>query len=258
MKKIAKYVDVWRFIKIYGADRTGTNFTSWMLSHNFNEVIVLQNMLGSKHGAPNKPFDYLLEEWRKKNGDIYRNDKHGGLQCHPWNIHVNVIKKAIAKKKLKFVITFREPYNWVARFSWYYSKPRPEKITDNMDRVEQAVKKRFNPIYSQCLDNLKDEDTIFLKLDYFTKNQVIILDRIQQKFNLTRANYISPLKRFGAGFDHKLRMAKESVEQMKKMKVFKTELSKRCIEYVDKNLDWNVYRQMEQKFTNFLTGGGEK
>ena len=107
-----------KFIKIYGIQRTGTNYAEWLCKNNFKDVNVLRdgNILGWKHG-PAIPFDSIdwtgrtWENSKKIDEDDIQEIVSGYLE-EASNIRDD-LEIANSKNDIKFIFCIRDPYSWL-------------------------------------------------------------------------------------------------------------------------------------------------
>ena len=110
-----------KYIKIYGLQRTGTNYMEWSLNENLKNVNVLKhgNLLGWKHGDPIlvKDIDWSGRNWENTNFP----DK-SAIREKVQNYQIELSKiggkeeiiKASEENRIKYLFCIRDPYSWLA------------------------------------------------------------------------------------------------------------------------------------------------
>jgi len=108
-----------KFIKIYGLQRTGTNYMEWICKNNFKDVHVLSesNATGWKHGSPIsvKDIDWTGLNWddpvKIKKGECKENIAQYLEETLPLK---KKIEEADELNDFKYIFVFRDPWSWFA------------------------------------------------------------------------------------------------------------------------------------------------
>jgi hypothetical protein len=100
-----------KFIKIYGLQRTGTNYVEWLIRENFCNVHVFKegNVLGWKHGEPPKQIDWTGKNWdcQPVKKEIIESYKKSILGLE------KEINKNFYEDNIIYIICTRNPYSWL-------------------------------------------------------------------------------------------------------------------------------------------------
>tara|TARA_Y100000034_G_scaffold105348_1_gene132612 strand:+ start:503 stop:1216 length:714 start_codon:yes stop_codon:yes gene_type:complete len=171
-----------KFIKIYGIQRTGTNYTEWLCKNNFKDVNVLRdgNILGWKHG---KPIDFESVDWSGSNWDDPKhiNDDDVQKQVKGYLIEVTKIRKDLEdannQKDLKYVLCFRNPYSWILS-----KGPRWVGYDRDLLGAIQYWSRKAKE-YCEFYDQNKDISIMFTHWDLIS-DPSYQMKRIQDKFGL--------------------------------------------------------------------------
>lgn len=99
-----------RFIKQYGMQRTGTNWTRAIIEANFQDVRVLVNVLGWKHGLP-EPWPEWIENHLRMHNNGEQIIRAEGLNLE--DVSPSILIDAAVGKKIDHVISIRNPYAYV-------------------------------------------------------------------------------------------------------------------------------------------------
>lgn len=110
-------------IKLFGLERSGTNYLEWLIKNNCQRVRLLTNQLGWKHGVPSKGFCKLLDP----SGLALLPEEESALYSHrSFNdtALTHNIRQIIAAKRLRVVIIVKNPYSWYLSIMRYYRWPQ--------------------------------------------------------------------------------------------------------------------------------------
>jgi len=107
-------------VKLYGLNHSGSHYLSWLLNHNFNNMVVLHSHTGWNHGNIVTEFNWDASKW---NSDPYFKDDlniHGEkLLKEPLNDgtsvseHKDKIQELYNSKTLPILALVRNPYTWL-------------------------------------------------------------------------------------------------------------------------------------------------
>jgi len=97
-----------KFIKIYGLQRTRTNYLQHMINTNFEDCICVSNVSGCKHGYVQTELNWSGENWEESaaNGRIYLEVNMGEIEGKK-----EEFEKAFYNDEIKFLFTFRNFYD---------------------------------------------------------------------------------------------------------------------------------------------------
>ena len=170
------------YIKIYGIQRTGTNYAEWLFNNNFLNTETLKHgcMLGWKHGPPTK---FSEIDWDKGSNCEY----WGNVNCEENKKRVQeYLKEANAKRpdiekarkegRFKYIFCIRDVYSWMTSLGprWTGSKT-PEAAVDYWNRTTREYIDFYN----------KEKDFSFIvKHSDIVKNPSETLLKISEKFKI--------------------------------------------------------------------------
>lgn len=83
-----------QWVKIYGMERSGTNYLKWLLENNLQDVEFTETT-GWKHGEPN------TEEWMSRE-NVTMKDRR--------------LSEAIKDGRLNWIVCSKDPYAWIVSF----------------------------------------------------------------------------------------------------------------------------------------------
>jgi len=110
------------YIKQYGAKRSGTNYTRWLLQENFHGVQVLSEVLGWKHGPHPDTIDWSGADWiDASHGPAAQAEKRRLLA-----MVTDDLRRAAASGELRYVATVKNPYAWWDSYSRFVETKRPD------------------------------------------------------------------------------------------------------------------------------------
>jgi len=204
-------------IRQIGAHRSGTNYCQWLMINNFDDIIFMYSILGSKHFSmpnfyhnvdwvngqfplTNEQMDKIvrqLEEqtagWKKSCGSAtpWACSSNCLEECaYPNPKAVEHIKEAIKTASIKFVMCIKNPY------AWFLSSIK-HKPLKNLSRKEVIGKKisewvALHEEWFQIYEKNKEAFFIF-KYEDVIENTEGMLKRISKKFDLkeTRKKFIN-------------------------------------------------------------------
>lgn len=157
-----------KYFKIYGQIRTGTNYLSTLITNNFLETTVFMNIGGWKHGK-------LIEF----PNNIQLVNKV--VQITKNNIDVDKTIDLFTTKNVNFLVVVKNPYMWINSVSVYKQKEiTSEFIIDNISI--------WNEIYSNYKYYIECDKAYLVKYETLLKEPNEVLDKIMNKFNLTKKN----------------------------------------------------------------------
>ena len=157
-----------KYFKIYGQQRTGTNYLSALIINNFLDTTVFMNIGGWKH-------DKIIEfpnniELVNKVVQITKN-----------NIDIDKTIDLFTTKNVNFLVIVKNPYMWINSISVY----KQEKITREFIIKNISI---WNKIYSNYKDYIECDKAYLVKYETLLKEPNEVLDKIKNKFNLTKKN----------------------------------------------------------------------
>ena len=111
------------FIKIYGLQRSGTNYLEWLLRNNLKDVHVLVDETGWKHGFVPDTIDWGGYDW--SDPDMPLPDKHqfAERRRHRLGGLMEQLVEAVENGELRYCIVSKDPYSWYASYARYTASP---------------------------------------------------------------------------------------------------------------------------------------
>lgn len=96
------------YAKVWGLKRSGTNFLCWLLEENFNDIEVLTEVGGWKHGFKPKEVDWTGLSWV----DSERGDRRQGMNMAK-NRMTPEIRDAFETGAVLDLFAVKDPYAWI-------------------------------------------------------------------------------------------------------------------------------------------------
>jgi hypothetical protein len=162
------------FFKLFGLQRSGTNYIKWLIESNFKEVNVLQNGLGRKHFPPLEKIDWKGKEWNNFCSPKYSNQE------------IKEIYKAYLNDRLFFILAVKDP------FAWFISFLKHIKIEINEENIDKGIKNYINLWNTRNkeflnINNLKEYKKVKLvKYEELICDCPKILEEFRSCFNLEK------------------------------------------------------------------------
>ena len=160
------------FVKQYGLSRSGTNYTRWLIEHNFENVRVLSNIFGHKHlpySAENikLPVDYWLNSEKVKTDLSHK--------------EISEAKKQLLHGEMVHVVTIKP----ILHYLW--SQENRQRLVGSIRQEKDSAKRSRGDTLllrktKSCKDNM-----------YFKRTrEEILLEKIET-YNETNKNYIDKI-----------------------------------------------------------------
>jgi len=180
------------YIKQYGAKRSGTNYTRWLLQENFPGVQVLSEVLGWKHGPHPGTIDWTGADWIDvSHGPAAQAEKQRLLA-----MVTDDLRSAAASGELRYVATVKNPYAWWDSYSRFVETKRPDLAMAPEEGVDlwNSLHTNWHALSRQPLAAMVRYEDLLLDL-------ADALDRIAVRLRLAK----------GGGYRNaKVRMARRS------------------------------------------------
>lgn len=112
-----------RFLKLYGLERSGTNYLEWLLRKNFPELCVLVDETGWKHGAVPAAVDWSGRDWTDPEWDAARTRLYLRRLMARIGSSLEPLQAAVADGEMMFCFISKNPYSWYASFARYRQMP---------------------------------------------------------------------------------------------------------------------------------------
>jgi hypothetical protein len=144
-----------RFVKQYGAPRTGTNALRVLLRDSFPGLEVLMHVLGDKHSAPSRLVATATADWSRSPHELVleaparipaaTSDLADPAQRGEVERLAAPLVRAIRAGHLLTVVSIKDPYAWAASMlrSWVWPPDGPARL--------RAACERFNACYRSWL-----------------------------------------------------------------------------------------------------------
>lgn len=155
------------YIKIHGLMRTGTNYLELLLQKNFENVKVLCNELGWKHGP-------ILDaaDWSEENKRLWNDYRAHWL--------TRSLRRATRNGAIWYCVMVKEPYSWLWSIAKRQRRPAsPVKVSD----VEHWNKRLAS--WTAYCDEHPDK-TMLMRYETLLQDTDVMLGQIEAKFSLTR------------------------------------------------------------------------
>lgn len=147
-------------VKLYGLNHSGSHYLSWLLNHNFNNIVVLHSHTGWNHGEIVTEFNWDASQW---NTDPYFNgdyNDHGNALLKevlnsgkPVTDYKEQIENLYNSKSLPIFVLVRNPYTWLHSYCVRHFKDSGGR------NLERAMK-----LWSDINRNYKDTDWVNKKI----------------------------------------------------------------------------------------------
>lgn len=112
-----------RFIKIYGLQRSGTNYLEWLLNKNLASVKVLVDETGWKHGYIPATFDVNGLNWSPPYMDEQEAYNFAQRRLHRLGDLVTRLEESVKQNDLCFTFISKDPYSWYASYARFEGLP---------------------------------------------------------------------------------------------------------------------------------------
>jgi hypothetical protein len=217
-----------KVLKIYGLQRTKTNYLQKFLELNYDDILVLSNLSGWKHGFVKETIDWSGNDW-EENADISKQYYYENLkEC---NKKEKIINEAFKNNEVKYFFTFRNPYStYVSRKKHYSDKEQFMK-----DFVSD-----WNLKNSHYVDFIKNNPAKSYKLkfeDFIDPNKNNIFLDISSHFGLKKGN--PEFLDFKKRIDPRMRETNATFVEPSEQKVSLIEK-----EYFHKNLNMSLMNEL--------------
>lgn len=177
-----------KYFKIYGLERTGTNYITSLIGKNFSNVKVFMNIGGDKHKNLIQ-FPTKKQIFEHVSKDIYNKYKNINL------------KQLFDQKKIIYLICVKNPYTWIDSYLNYYGNNKP--WLKQLDRTEENIiyaTKLWNSRYKNYSKYIKEGSAYVVIYEEILDNYNDFLRKMMKKFNLKKKekNFINIEKKLRA------------------------------------------------------------
>lgn len=211
------------YVKIYGLRRSGTNYLEALLNNNFNDLQVLTNTLGWKHG---KVKDF------KQYPDLrdFKNDKE--------------LLNSIDNNEVKKIFLIKEPYAWVNSITNYCKKHSDNNC--HKWSIEDFIK-RYNEINKDYIENFKKDynNSVIIFYEELISNPEKYIDIISDKFNFSKEKEFKDINKkigpnlsiSGQQFNKKYYKQGKYLEELNEetKTEIETNIDKEVLEFIEEN-----------------------
>lgn len=169
------------YIKLYGLQRTGTNYIQWLIENNFDDVKVLVNELGWKHGVPSDiTWDGI--GWSSPVSGTAERKKDEKKLLNKISPIIDDIKEKHEKNRIYYVFCVKHPYSWwkSARNGIFY------RGMSDLEKFEHYAK--VNSEYIN-FSKIKPHKTFIIRYeDYYETSYEKVLENLESHFPISRKN----------------------------------------------------------------------
>jgi hypothetical protein len=195
-----------RFLKQYGARRTGTNYLRALIRFNYPqaEVVPLMHILGDKHSPP-PPFDEL---WRRVQDDddpafsFVMGATRYAPPTDPSPDHPRQqqavrqvaapLARAFAEGALGFLVSIKDPYAWVVSISryvgWTHWNSRAQPLSEHLAGEVERHCGEYNACYAAWLELARrlPERCQVIRYEDVLAEPARTLDELEARFGVRR------------------------------------------------------------------------
>jgi hypothetical protein len=215
-----------KYFKIYGQQRTGTNYISTLLLNNFLDTNIFMNLGGWKHGN-------LIEypDCIELVNTVDTTTKN--------NIEIDKIIDLFKNNNVNFLVIIKNPYMWINSMSIY----KKQQITSSFVIEYITI---WNDIYSNYKYYIENEIAYLVKYEELLEQPIETLDKIKKKFNLIQKNteYIIENNILLANDDYNIGKIKNRIFNKNKYikpNIYKY-LSNDIIQFINENIDISLLK----------------
>ena len=128
-----------KFVKIYGLQRTGTNYLTAMLKRNFSDVGILVNELGWKHDSVSlNNVDWNGSDWCSPYSNETEQQAERNVYLNTFNLED--LKNSYDTDQIHYLFCIKNPYSWydsvvVKKDSHAYKNFNMQQIIEFWNRV---------------------------------------------------------------------------------------------------------------------------
>lgn len=169
-----------RFIKIYGLERSGTNYLTWAMCRAYSDVCVLVDETGWKHGEIPTNVDWTGGDWSDPAWPEPARRRHAALRLRRLGASLASLKEA-AEDGLAICAIVKDPYAWVSSFSHYRGVPCSPV------RVDMIL--RWNRVNRQYVDYVMRKPSLaaIVRYEDLLLNARSALEEVAARFGFIRS-----------------------------------------------------------------------
>tara|TARA_A100001515_G_scaffold143525_1_gene144874 strand:+ start:5942 stop:6625 length:684 start_codon:yes stop_codon:yes gene_type:complete len=166
-----------KIFKIYGIQRTRTNYLQKFMQINYKNVLVLSNLGGWKHGLVQTEVDWSGSNWEETEQGSYRFFKENLKESNGLEIK---LRNAFKNNQVNFLFCFRNPYD-------NYLSMRKHAKNKNVFHV--TFVKNWNEKNKNYLSFIENNDNVhYFRFEDFADNREEVFTNLKNKFNLETKN----------------------------------------------------------------------
>lgn len=215
-----------KIFKIYGLQRTKTNYFQSLLNLNFSDIIVLSNLSGWKHGLVQTSIDWSGDNWEETLEISKQYYAHNMSESKGQS---KSIHEAFKNKSVGFIFSYRNPYtNYMSREKHYHDK---KKFIKEFIYNWNLKNNNYMSFYNQ------NENCFMFKFeDLVDNNKSSILDSFSKKFDLepSKSHYVDITNRIDP------RLKDTNLKFVEPPPVEGIKVPKYVKEYFNSNIDHNL------------------
>ncbi len=167
-----------RFIKIYGLQRSGTNYLEWLLRNNASELQVLVDETGWKHGYIPKTTDWTGSDWSSPNMPLHEKAGFAERRRQRLGEAMEKLVDCIEKNELLYCFISKNPYSWYvsyARYKHFPISPIKLELIEHWCSLNHHWYQFFNKNRERCC---------FVRYEDFLSNPMETFGSITSHFKL--------------------------------------------------------------------------
>ena len=111
------------FVKIYGLQRSGTNFLEWLIRKNFAKARVLVDETGWKHGPVPDAVDWRGLDWSDPEWSPWEKRAFAARRRNRLGPALADLRAAVERGDLRTCMIAKDPYSWWVSYARYQGRP---------------------------------------------------------------------------------------------------------------------------------------
>jgi hypothetical protein len=167
------------FLKLYGLRRSGTNYARWLIENNFDDLFLLVNHLGWKHGKVIEEFDLSGLKWGIPEVDETNYETHKNISL--WRKELEPIQQeleeAFLNNQIKYCFCIKNPFHYIASILKYKGEVSIEKWVKRWNKI--------NNNYINFCEKNPDNCYIIRYEDYIHSGFYVVLREMMNRFDLS-------------------------------------------------------------------------
>ena len=164
-------------IKLYGLERSGTNYIKAIIEKNIINTRVLNNLYGRKHDPYIEP-----------DLNIYNPRTDPRVQTDLTESELEIIHQKFKNKDVGYIILIKDPMSWMLSYNRgvHVSNFPTQSVPLSQDSIKKYMKK-YNDTYLNWYNNLflkKQDRTLFIQYGKLLTDYKSVLHKISDKFKI--------------------------------------------------------------------------